>query len=161
MTVHLTLSGRSVSFTLPQGFVDDQGEVHREGLMRPATGQDELMAQQRIQETGVPAFSIFSRLSQVVFQLGAIAPTPDVIEQLFLPDFDYLISLYNQINPKEAAVSMTVTMGGYPLEQLYQEVAFIAMHFHWSRHDILNLEHSERQQWVKEIARLLMQRQAS
>ena len=41
---------------------------------------------------------------------------------------------------------------GYPLERLHEEVAFIAYHFHWSREDILNLEHRDRRQWVDEIA---------
>ncbi|KAM3094008.1 DUF6760 family protein [Phormidesmis sp. 146-35] len=44
---------------------------------------------------------------------------------------------------------------GYPLEQLYEEVAFIALHFHWSRDEILNLEHAERRRWVEEIKRLI------
>ncbi len=44
---------------------------------------------------------------------------------------------------------------GYPQEQLYREVAFIAAHFHWSRAEILNLEHEERQRWVTEIMNLM------
>lgn len=40
---------------------------------------------------------------------------------------------------------------GYPLEQIRQEVAFIALHFHWSLEDILSLEHRDRRQWVQEI----------
>jgi hypothetical protein len=43
-------------------------------------------------------------------------------------------------------------MIGYPLERLYEEVAYIAYHFHWQRSDILLLDHLERQEWVKEIA---------
>ncbi|MDT9189176.1 MAG: hypothetical protein P5681_15290 [Limnospira sp. PMC 894.15] len=46
-------------------------------------------------------------------------------------------------------------MAGYPLEDLYREVAFIAFYFHWSRADILNLEHGERQRWIGEIADLV------
>ncbi len=46
-------------------------------------------------------------------------------------------------------------MLGYPLAQMYQEVAFIALNFHWSREEILNLEHSERLRWVEEIKRLI------
>ena len=42
----------------------------------------------------------------------------------------------------------------YPLEQLYQEVAYIAYHFHWSPDDVLNMEHAERHIWLKEIARI-------
>ena len=42
----------------------------------------------------------------------------------------------------------------YPLEEIAQEVAFVAYHFHWSPQEILNLEHRQRQQWVKEIAKI-------
>jgi len=40
------------------------------------------------------------------------------------------------------------------LARLYEEVAFIAFYFHWSREDILNLTHAERLRWVNEIMRL-------
>ena len=41
---------------------------------------------------------------------------------------------------------------GYPLERLHQEVAYIAYHFHWPHAEIMDLEHADRQRWVKEIA---------
>ena len=41
---------------------------------------------------------------------------------------------------------------GYPLKQLYEEVAFVAYHFHWAPDAILNLEHAERRRWVEEIS---------
>jgi hypothetical protein len=37
---------------------------------------------------------------------------------------------------------------------LYEEVAFIAYHFHWPYEEIINLEHRERQRWVEEISRI-------
>lgn len=40
----------------------------------------------------------------------------------------------------------------YPLDKLYQEVAYVAYHFHWSMEDVLNMEHRERQIWIKEIS---------
>ncbi|WP_347242528.1 DUF6760 family protein [Nostoc sp. FACHB-888] len=49
------------------------------------------------------------------------------------------------------------TSGGavsYPSDTLYEEVAFIAYHFHWSQDDILNLEHATRQRWVAEINKI-------
>ncbi|OUL20230.1 DUF6760 family protein [Nostoc sp. 106C] len=49
------------------------------------------------------------------------------------------------------------TSGGvvsYPSNKLYEEVAFIAYHFHWSQNDILNLEHKTRQRWVTEINKI-------
>ena len=42
----------------------------------------------------------------------------------------------------------------YPLEQLFQEVAFIAYHFHWSRDDIYHFPHPERKRWVEHISRI-------
>lgn len=41
---------------------------------------------------------------------------------------------------------------GYPLKSLYEEVAFVAFHFHWPPGDVLNLEHAERRRWVQEIS---------
>ena len=43
-------------------------------------------------------------------------------------------------------------MTGYPLDRLFEEVAYIAYHFNWSLDDILNLEHRDRQFWLQEIA---------
>jgi hypothetical protein len=41
---------------------------------------------------------------------------------------------------------------GYPLDQLHEEVAFIAYYYHWPLHEILELEHPDRRQWVNEIS---------
>ena len=41
---------------------------------------------------------------------------------------------------------------GYPLKNLYEEVAFIAYHFHWPPEAILHLEHGDRRRWVDEIS---------
>jgi len=45
-------------------------------------------------------------------------------------------------------------MTGYPLATLYEEVAFIAYHFHWSHEEIMNLEHRYRQRWCEEISKI-------
>ncbi|MGI5828796.1 MAG: DUF6760 family protein [Bradymonadia bacterium] len=37
---------------------------------------------------------------------------------------------------------------------MYQEVAYIAYHFHWSIDDILQMEHKERQIWIREISEI-------
>ncbi|HEY9660785.1 MAG TPA: DUF6760 family protein [Allocoleopsis sp.] len=42
----------------------------------------------------------------------------------------------------------------YPSDRLYEEVAFIAFHFHWSQEEILNLDHRVRQRWVREISKI-------
>ncbi|GAA1135918.1 DUF6760 family protein [Ornithinicoccus hortensis] len=42
----------------------------------------------------------------------------------------------------------------YAPERLYEEVAYVAYHFHWSLEDILDLEHPERTRFVTEIGNL-------
>jgi len=42
----------------------------------------------------------------------------------------------------------------YPHDQLHQELAYVAYHFHWSPDDILDMEHGERHVWLREIARI-------
>ncbi|PWT81509.1 MAG: hypothetical protein C5B57_10290 [Blastocatellia bacterium] len=43
---------------------------------------------------------------------------------------------------------------GYPLDRLFEEVAYIAYHFHWPHEQIMALEHRERRLWVDEIAKI-------
>ena len=38
------------------------------------------------------------------------------------------------------------------MQALYEEVAYIAYHFHWSAETVLGLEHAERRRWVGEIS---------
>lgn len=45
-------------------------------------------------------------------------------------------------------------VAGYPLESLYEEVAFISYHFHWPHDQVLGLEHVERRKWVYEISKI-------
>jgi len=40
----------------------------------------------------------------------------------------------------------------YPRARLYEEMAFIAYHFHWPHADLLGLEHAERRRWCREIS---------
>jgi hypothetical protein len=49
---------------------------------------------------------------------------------------------------------------GYPLAALYEEVAFVAYHFHWPVEAIVNLEHAERRKWIKEISGINERRNA-
>lgn len=43
-------------------------------------------------------------------------------------------------------------MRAYPVKALYEEMAFIAHHFHWSRDQLMALEHLERRRWCREIS---------
>jgi hypothetical protein len=42
----------------------------------------------------------------------------------------------------------------YAPERIYEEVAYVAYHFHWSQDEILDLEHTERRKYVEQIGRL-------
>lgn len=44
--------------------------------------------------------------------------------------------------------------GGYPLERIYEEVAFVTYHFGWAHDDVLSLPHWERRRWCEEISRI-------
>ncbi|MEN8260839.1 MAG: DUF6760 family protein [Pseudomonadota bacterium] len=43
---------------------------------------------------------------------------------------------------------------GYPSDRLFEEVAYIAYHFHWPHEQIMSLEHIERRRWLDEIAKI-------
>jgi hypothetical protein len=43
-------------------------------------------------------------------------------------------------------------MGVYPVDRLYEEVAFVAYHFNWGHDEVLAMPHRERQRWCEEIS---------
>ncbi|PKM82003.1 MAG: hypothetical protein CVU89_06595 [Firmicutes bacterium HGW-Firmicutes-14] len=45
-------------------------------------------------------------------------------------------------------------MRGYPLDRIYEEVAFIAYYLHWPHEEIMQMEHRERKQWCEEISKI-------
>ena len=47
---------------------------------------------------------------------------------------------------------------GYPLQALYEEVAFVAYHVHWPPQTILDMDHEERRRWVSEISAINQRR---
>jgi hypothetical protein len=86
-------------FTLPMGFVDSDGTLHREGVMRLATAGDEIgpLRDERVQKN--PAYLTVILLSRVVTKLGDVEPiTPATIEGLFAADLEHLQRFYNEIN---------------------------------------------------------------
>lgn len=42
----------------------------------------------------------------------------------------------------------------YATDRLYEEVAYVAYHFHWSLDEILEMEHPLRRRFVEEIGRI-------
>ena len=43
---------------------------------------------------------------------------------------------------------------GYPLDRIYEEVAFLAYYLHWCHDDIMTLEHGERRKWCEEVSKI-------
>ncbi|GAA1942528.1 phage tail assembly protein [Kitasatospora viridis] len=86
-------------FTLPRGYVDEQGRVHRDGVMRLATARDEISSQSDPRVRQNPVYLSVLLLSRTVTRLGA-APAVDalVIENLFASDLAFLQDLYRRIN---------------------------------------------------------------
>jgi hypothetical protein len=42
----------------------------------------------------------------------------------------------------------------YATDRLFEEVAYVAFHLHWSLDEILDLEHPVRGRFVEEVARI-------
>ncbi len=86
-------------FTLPCGYVDSQGALHREGVMRLATAMDEVSAMQDSRVRATDAYLGILLVSRVVTRLGSLPEvTPAVVEGLFSPDFAYLQELFVRVN---------------------------------------------------------------
>ena len=87
------------AFTLPRGYVDAQGTVHREGTMRLATARDEIEPLRDAQVRQNEAYLAVLLLARVVTRIGDLTEvTPDVVEELYAADFDHLQRLYERIN---------------------------------------------------------------
>jgi hypothetical protein len=88
-----------VTFTLPKGYVDAHGVLHRDGLMRLATAADEILPLRdpRVQQNA--AYLTVIVLSRVILRLGALTDiATTTVEGLFASDLDYLQRLYEELN---------------------------------------------------------------
>jgi hypothetical protein len=93
------------AFTLPQGYVDASGAVHREGVMRLATARDEIEPLRDAEVRRNEAYLAVLLLSRVVTRIGDVDDiTPTVIEELYAADFDHLQRLYERLNTDGEAV---------------------------------------------------------
>ena len=86
-------------FTLPIGYQDEEGTLHRHGTMRLATAADEILPLRDARVQANEAYLIVILLARVVTKLGAVAAiNPKVIEGLYAADLAYLQEFYNAIN---------------------------------------------------------------
>ena len=93
------------AFTLPRGYVDASGAVHREGVMRLATARDELepLRDPAVREN--EAYLTVLLLARVILRIGdQTIITPELVEGLYAADFDHLQRLYERINSDSDAV---------------------------------------------------------
>jgi hypothetical protein len=86
-------------FTLPLGYADADGNLHRDGVMRLATAADEILPLRDPRVQSNDAYLIVILLSRVVTRLGSLGQiNPKVIEGLYAADLAYLQEFYNRIN---------------------------------------------------------------
>lgn len=86
-------------FTLPVGYQDEDGTLHRDGVMRMATAADEILPLRDHRVQANQAYLVVILLSRVITRLGSVGQvTPKVIEQLYAVDLAFLQELYNQVN---------------------------------------------------------------
>ncbi|MFA5267468.1 MAG: hypothetical protein WC379_05810 [Methanoregula sp.] len=91
-------------FTLPRGYIDSEGNLHREGIMRLATAADEILPMRDPKVQANPAYLTIILLSRVVTRLGDIDNiNPKIIEELFASDLAFLQEFYQQINENGTA----------------------------------------------------------
>ena len=96
-------------FTLPLGYVDSEGTLHREGVMRLATAADEILPLKDHRVQTNQAYLIVILLSRVISKLGSLDQVnPKVIEGLYAADLAYLQEFYNRINRNGKATVATV-----------------------------------------------------
>jgi len=86
-------------FTLPRGYVDKDGKVHKKGVMRLATAKDEILPLQDYRVQQNRAYLVVILLSRVITRLGDLKSiNPSVIEELYASDLAYLQDFYRRIN---------------------------------------------------------------
>ena len=96
-------------FTLPRGYVDKDGNLHRKGVMRLATAIDEIspLRDPRVRQN--QAYLTIILLARVITKLGTLSDVnPGVVEGMFSADLSYLQALYRRVN-ENASTAITAT----------------------------------------------------
>ena len=104
-----------IEFSLPKGYVDAAGNLHRKGVMRLATAADEILPLRdpRVQQN--EAYLTVIVLARVIIKLGTLTDIDTgVIEGLYASDLSFLQRLYETLNAVEddEAPSPALTKGG-------------------------------------------------
>ena len=105
-------------FTLPKGYIDKEGNLHRKGVMRLASAKDEITPLSDPRVARNKAFMIIVLLSRVVKSLGTLGEVnTTIVENLFAGDLRFLEEMYNRINEDEATVRVTCPECGSKFEK--------------------------------------------
>ncbi len=89
-------------FELPKGYVDNNGNLHKRGIMRLATAADEILPLKDPRVSQNPAYVTIIILTRVTVKLGdLISVDTRIIEGLFASDLAYLQDFYQRINNME------------------------------------------------------------
>jgi hypothetical protein len=95
-------------FTLPCGYIDEHGNLHREGVMRRSRTRDEVDLLEHPRTRTNEAYLMVLLLSRVIVRLGRLPSiSPAIIEDLFSTDFVYLQELYIEVNSTEPRMIAT------------------------------------------------------
>jgi hypothetical protein len=89
------------NFTLPLGYVDESGNLHKSGTMRLATAADEILPLRDPRVNANQAYLVIILLSRVITRLGSLPEgtvNPGLVERLFSADLAYLQDFYRRIN---------------------------------------------------------------
>lgn len=107
-------------FTLPKGYVDKEGTLHRTGVMRLACARDEIepLRDPRVKEN--EAYSTVIVLARVISELGTMPHVSvNVVENLFASDYRYLQDFYRIINFGDPSILEDLEPGSpFPQEVL-------------------------------------------
>jgi hypothetical protein len=96
-----------IAFTLPRGYVDESGTVHRAGTMRLATARDEIEPLREVDVRQNHAYLTVLLLARTITRIGEITNvTPVLVEGLYAADFDHLQRLYERVNSDGEAVGV-------------------------------------------------------
>ncbi|MGB9927649.1 MAG: phage tail assembly protein [Methanosarcina sp.] len=87
------------TFKLYKGYLDEDGNLHKDGTMRLATAADEILPLKDPRVQANPAYLTIILLSRVITKFGNLpSVSTNVIENLFVTDLAYLQDFYQRIN---------------------------------------------------------------
>ncbi len=86
-------------FTLPYGYIDGDGNLHKDGVMRLATAADEIEPFKEFRVRDNPAYLTIAILSRVIVRLGSLKKIDcETVEKFFSKDLAFLNDLYERLN---------------------------------------------------------------